>query len=207
MKLVRNTLPATEPITLNDTKAYLKVENSADDTLITSLIKAAREEIEEYTGLIIISQVWTLYLNQFPYHEDQIWWDGMRELPIDFYNKSSKIELPKRPVQMVNHIKTYSDSDVATTIPTSDYQVSTYAAPNPEYSVITLRDGKTWPTFTRNQDGIEIQFMCGYGNSAIPENLKQAIKILVAYRYCNREATGMTQEIMNILNSYKSIVL
>lgn len=209
MKLVRNTLPATEPITLAEAKAHLKVENSADDSLIESLIKACREESEEYTGLIFISQTWTLYLNQFPLNEDDTWWDGMRTLPIDYYNKSSKIELPKRPLQAVTHIKTYSDEDVATTIPSSDYQVSTYSSPNPKKGLITLRDGKTWPTFTRNQDGIEIQFTCGFGGSAanVPENIKQAIKILVAHKYCNRGDHTMPSQVSSLLSYYTGIVL
>ncbi len=208
MKLVRNTLPSSEPITLAEAKEHLKVENTADDTLITSLIKACREEAEEYTGLILISQVWTLYLNQFPKNEDDTWWDGMRTLPIDYYNKSSKIELPKRPLQMVNFIKTYSDSDVATTIPSSDYQVSTYSSPNPRKGIITLRDGKTWPTFTRNQDGIEVQFMCGFGSPTnVPENIKQAIKILVAHKYCNRGDHTMPSQVSSLLSYYTGIVL
>ena len=89
MKLVRNTLPSSEPITLADAKLHLKVETTADDSLIQSLITSCREEAEEYTGLILISQVWALYLNQFPSNKDDTWWDGMRTLPIDYYNKSS----------------------------------------------------------------------------------------------------------------------
>ena len=208
MRLVRNTLPASEPITLEEAKLYLKVEYNDDDNLINSLIKACREEVEEYTGLILISQTWTVYMNNFPQNDNAIWWNGIRDLPVDFYNKSSRIELPKRPVQMVNFIKTYSDSDVATTIPSSDYQVSTYSSPNPYKGVISLRDGKTWPTFTRNQDGIEIEFMCGFGSPGnVPENIKQSIKQLLAFKYENRGDYDFSKSVKMLLARYKELQL
>ena len=109
---------------------------------------------------------------------------------------------------MVNHIKTYSDSDVATTILSSDYQVSTYSSPNPRKGIITLRDGKSWPTFTRNQDGIEVQFMCGFGSPTnVPENIKQGIKILVAHKYCNRGDHTMPSQVSSLLSYYTGIML
>lgn len=41
---------ATEPITLSEAKAYLRVDTSTEDALITDCITAARKYVEKYTG-------------------------------------------------------------------------------------------------------------------------------------------------------------
>lgn len=57
---VRSVAPAAEPLLLADVKLHLRVEHSADDTLITALIQAAREQAESYTGRALITQTWVL---------------------------------------------------------------------------------------------------------------------------------------------------
>jgi len=208
MKLKLNDKPTTEPITLGEAKDHLRVQNNSDNTYITSLITSSRQEVEEYTGLAIINQTWTGYLDRFPNIDNNHWFDGIIQAPINLNTKASEIEIPKRPLQSITHIKTYSDDDVATIISTNDYQVTTYNAPNPKKGKITLRDGKLWPSFTRNADGVEIKFIAGYGSASdVPEALKQAIKIIVAYRYCNREDSSMPRQVQYLLNSYREVIL
>ena len=49
------TAPVNEPWTLSDVKNYLKVDTSADDTLITTLISAARQAAESYLNMALIT--------------------------------------------------------------------------------------------------------------------------------------------------------
>lgn len=48
--LVTVTAAATEPITLAEAKAHLRITHSADDTMIGALVSAAREAVEMNTG-------------------------------------------------------------------------------------------------------------------------------------------------------------
>ena len=67
------TSAAVEPLTLEEVKLHLKVETDADDNLITSLITAARETAEVFTGRAIASQVLEYILDCFPDSSDVIY--------------------------------------------------------------------------------------------------------------------------------------
>jgi len=47
---------ATEPITLAEAKAWLKVDYADEDSLITMLISGVREQVELFTGLGIVAR-------------------------------------------------------------------------------------------------------------------------------------------------------
>jgi uncharacterized phiE125 gp8 family phage protein len=59
--------PVTEPITLAEAKEYARIDGSAEDTLITSLIKVARLHCESYMGKAIIRKTVTIDSFSFPY--------------------------------------------------------------------------------------------------------------------------------------------
>jgi len=48
----------SEPITTAEVKTWAKVENSDEDSLISSLITSCRREIESYTKNVLRPQVW-----------------------------------------------------------------------------------------------------------------------------------------------------
>ncbi len=48
----------SEPITTADVKTWAKVENSDEDSLISSLITSCRREVESYTKNVLRPQVW-----------------------------------------------------------------------------------------------------------------------------------------------------
>lgn len=56
---------ATEPVTLAEAKAWIRVDTAitADDTLITELIKVARAQCEGFLGVSLISRTVTAILN------------------------------------------------------------------------------------------------------------------------------------------------
>ncbi len=66
MALVLTSGPATEPVTVAEAKAHLRLDSDAEDVLIASLIITSRLHLEAALGLALIAQGWTLHLDQFP---------------------------------------------------------------------------------------------------------------------------------------------
>lgn len=58
--LARVTAPVSEPVSLAEAKLYLRVDGSAEDTLIADLIVAARLSAEDYLRSSLITQSWKL---------------------------------------------------------------------------------------------------------------------------------------------------
>lgn len=50
--------PAHEPLSLEEVKLFLRIEHSAEDALLTTLLKAAREAAEHLLNISCITQTW-----------------------------------------------------------------------------------------------------------------------------------------------------
>lgn len=166
MPLVLQTAPTTEPVTTAEAKTHLRVTISDDDTYIGTLITVARRHVETITGRALINQTWDYFLDNFP--------------------SGDKIVIPLPRLSSVTSVK-YTDKDnVQTTFAASKYIVDT----NNEPGQIVLAYGESWPTFTpRPINAVEIRFVAGYGSGAasVPEGIKQAMLLLIAHWYENRE--------------------
>lgn len=55
------TAPASEPLTLEEAKTYLRESGTDQDAVITRLIRTAREMLEQQTGRALITQRWKVY--------------------------------------------------------------------------------------------------------------------------------------------------
>lgn len=64
--LIRVTQPASEPITLAEAKAHLRIDTNDDDTLVGSLISAARDAAERYCGRSFASADFIAMVDRFP---------------------------------------------------------------------------------------------------------------------------------------------
>ena len=174
MSLKPVTPPAAEPVSLAEAKAHLRVDTSDDDALITSLIVAARQWCEGYQNRAYVTQTWDLVLDDWP----------ADPCP-------DRVRVPLPPLQSVASLK-YTDADgVQATMPATDYLVDVASQPGR----LVLAYGKVWPTVTlRPAAAIEVRFTAGYGLAvAVPETVKQAIKLLVGHLYEHREATSVDE--------------
>jgi len=169
LALKLKTAPAAEPVTLAEAKTHLRVDISDDDDLITALITAAREYCENFQNRAYITQVWKLWMDDWPEEDDYI-------------------EIPLPPLQSVESVKYYDTDGNENTFSSDYYSVDTESEPGRVY----LNYGETWPTDTlRPRNGIVVEFTAGYGDTAddVPQTVKQAMLLLIAHWYENREAT------------------
>ena len=160
LPLELTTPPATEPITLAQAKAHLKLDTTDDDALVTALISAARARAEWHTGRALITQAWTL------------WLDTWRDT----------IELPLPPLKTVASLTTYGRDNAAHVLDSASYFVDTASGR------ITLNHGHCPPTDLRRLNAVAVAFTAGYGDAAadVPPPLKEAILELIAFLYENR---------------------
>jgi hypothetical protein len=169
-----------EPITLAETKLYLRVDHSVDDNLISALIVAARQAAESETRRAIVGRTETYYLDAWPGKQPE-WFDGYREGPVT-EGLSKRIDLPYGPLRSVTSVKTYDDADAATVFASSNYFVNT------ERAQIVLRNGKIWPAATRTAQAIEVVYVTGYAAPAnVPREIKLGLKNHIGVMYEKRD--------------------
>ncbi len=181
--------PAAEPVTLSEAKAHARVDVDDDDGVITDLITAAREWVEQNTGRCLITQTWRLSLDMWPGSRADDWWDGAREGPITLLD-AAWVEFRRSPVIAFSRVATLDETGTETTWASSNYYLS--REPN-GYGRLVRKRGVVWPDVSNRDAGaIRIEATCGYGPNAadVPFPIRQAVKQLVAYWYENRDAVG-----------------
>ena len=155
--------PAEEPVSLIDAKLHLRVDFDEDDTLIASLISAARQAAETLTGRQFVNARWKLVLDGFP---------------------PCAIALAKCPVQSVVAINYLDMNSLVQTMPASTYTVESACEP----ARITPVFGQVWPPSLPQIGAVSVTFDAGYGTAAqVPEGIKSWIKLRVGSLYAHRE--------------------
>lgn len=183
LRLVQTTPPAVEPLSVQETKDFLRIDQSSDDTLVESLIMAARMQCEKYTGRALINQSWSLFLDHWPGRDTTIWWEGIRD-GAQTSRPTNFLLIPKPPLVSITQILIYDEDDTGVVWEPSNYYVDTACAPGR----VVLRTGGVAPSPLRAANGIEIQFTAGYGDEAadVPRSLIEGISRTVAHMYENR---------------------
>lgn len=162
MSFRRTTPPALEPITLEQAKDHLRVDDEIEDALISELIKTAREHCEQMTARALITQSWTYYGDCF----------------------YGDIDL-KANLQSITSVK-YIDSDgVQQTVDPNAYIVDKASIVGVVYSAYNT----AWPYVRNVKNAVEIEFICGYGLPAdVPSSIKSAMLLLIGHWFVNRES-------------------
>lgn len=163
------TPPASEPITLAEAKLFLRIDQTAEDPLITTLIAAAREAVEVACGRALITR-------------------RVRE-SLDIWRRDSigGAVLGLGPVTNVVAVRLIADNGSQSVIDPARYRLEG-AGDRPR---LVFEAGV--PATLRSAGGIEIEYDAGYAASAasLPVALRIATMQIVAALYETR--LGQTQ--------------
>ena len=160
------TPPTVEPVSVETAKAFLRIDGTADDALLAVLVPAAREKGEQITRRAFTTQTLEMMVDAWP---------------IDGY----VLKVLRPPLLSVVSVK-YLDEDAAQSTWT-DYAVDIKSEPGNilfnSFPAVTLQE----------TGGITVRFTAGYGAAAtdVPQTIKQAILLLIAYWFENREMGGV----------------
>ena len=154
--------PAEEPVSLVQAKAFLKVDDSAEDGLITTLIGAARLHLEGVTGRALLAQSWRVVLDAWP--------------------DNRMVKLPVTPFIGVTGITAYDSDGAGHDVPLAQFS----SAPDR----LLLPANVAGMPLLRERQGIEIDYVAGFGTAVedVPADIVQALLVLVGYWFEHRDA-------------------
>lgn len=153
---------ATRVVSLPDMKDQLAVDGTDLDTYIGDLIDAATVYCEKATGLKFLTAACIDTLESFP----------------------AVIRPTFSPLSSVTSIQYVDTAGATQTWSSSEYDVDTDPTPGriqPAYN-------ESYPSIRGQMQAITVTYVAGYGTSAsdVPENLRQAVKILVTEWFYRR---------------------
>lgn len=161
--------PASEPMDTDEVKLWLKVDTSADDTLISGLITAARKHVERYTGISLLSQTVQQTFDKWPDSSNKKTPNGELKLSVS----------PLISVTSVSYLDTSGQSQV---LASSNYVVDTLSFP----SRIAPTINYDWPETYNVINAITVTYTAGYSATTdgnFPSELLTAMKLWIAGLY------------------------
>lgn len=158
--------PTQYPVTLAEIKRHLRVTIDDDDSLITEYIAAATEYCQDQVpgARSFMSQTWDWKIHFFP---------------------GDSFEVPRPPLQSLTHIKYYAtnSSTGTTTLSSTNYLV--HIPTNMPGQIELHPEVGAWPSVADRADAVQVRLVSGW--TIAPNQVKQAVKLLVGHWYSNRE--------------------
>jgi uncharacterized phiE125 gp8 family phage protein len=173
-----------EPLTLAEAGYNLRAGDDGnspptyfDADTITRLITVARQVCEEETELSLIERTY--------------------ELAGDRFCAALPIILPRPPVRSVTSIKYIDENGVEQTLSASKYVLDNRDELKP--AIVTLAYDETWPSTRYIPNAVRVTYVAGYRADqsppeVMPEAIKQAMHLVIAHYFRNREAVGERAE-------------
>ncbi len=169
------TAPTSEPLSIEEVRDHLLLEETRHDGTLNGYLQAAREFVEDHCGRALMEQTITLYLDKFP---------GGGDLAI---------YLPRPPLKSVSSVKYLDAAGTQQTLTvTDDYLAEAARIGSWDNALprVTLAWNKSWPGTRAVINAVEVEYVVGVTDKAdVPKQLKQALRLIVGHFFNNREQT------------------
>lgn len=187
-------------ISIVEMKAFLRVDTSDDDVVISAYLATATEAIKQHLRVALLTETFVFKADGFSYADAD---ERLIALGAGIHTGSrpyllgggETLDLPFPPLQSVTSVVTYDRDNNASTYDASNYQVDLQSGR------IYLNEGSVWPSDLRAQDAVQVTYVAGYGSGSIPAPIVQAIRAYVEQLYDGCD--GMTEEVKRLLAPYR----
>lgn len=178
--------PAIEPVTADELKSYLRLDDE-DDAALHVLIASARLMVEAYTGLRLITQIWC---QVFP------------------KQTSDTVTLSHWPVRQLKGITVLGDMPVSLDL--ANFQLIKEVRP-----ARVISKAGSWPQLRNSQYGYNIEIEVGFGSERtdVPEDLRHAVMVLAAEWYESNDwdartsVSAISPRVMDLLQPHRHLRL
>lgn len=207
--------PLEEPVTLQEMYDLLRLDPLGSppahphDAMLTNMIKASRQWVENYTKRSLVYQTVRLVINQFPRYRvlvsDRSWGDDAYE------SRSSSVELPRPPFIQLLEVTYFDKNNQLQVMDPATYFVSDASM----VPVLRVNNYLEWPETYLREDAVRITYVTGYApagspptnySANVPEAVKQAIRYGVQLQYddmTEETRTAMEALRVQLLGSYR----
>tara|TARA_R110000824_G_scaffold11593_3_gene50806 strand:+ start:2897 stop:3490 length:594 start_codon:yes stop_codon:yes gene_type:complete len=160
--------PVSHPITIEDARLHLDLDDNYYDSQLDQLIAVARRRVEQDTRRSLITQT--------------------RVLSMDYFPTNGIIELPTSPIQSVTSITYVDTNDATQTFSSAKYSVDANNTP----SRVIVNSGEDFPTVRGHYDDIQVTYIAGYGSTvaSVDPVAKFAILMLISHLFNSPSVTS-----------------
>lgn len=169
--------PAENPVSLDDAKAWCRVDGAADDAALRIALNAAFEQAQTICGRALGVQTWKLVLDAF----------------------SPAIELSKGPVTGISAFNYVGIDGLEHTVDAGIYTLDLVSDPQ----WIVLNSDDSWPDTLDAINVVSITYETGYAD--LPAPIKAAILMQTAEWFDRRSGVEVSASLRNLLRPYRRL--
>lgn len=179
------TAPGTEPVSLSEAKAHLRLEETADDAYVTALIVAARTHVEKVCARGLVLQ--TVELVKPGFLAEGLALEGGH--------------LAETPIVVVKYL---DEDEVEQTLAADDY----YYVTGGEHAPARLYLKPTGAfTLAKRADAVRVQYRVGWADAgAVPASLKHAVMLAISQMYEHRTPEVTAAVVSSLSFSFDALI-
>ncbi|MFP5075733.1 hypothetical protein ACLE20_00330 [Rhizobium sp. YIM 134829] len=181
MTIVELAPPPAEPLTLAEARAHLRLDQTAEDGLVASLIRAVRLHLERETGLALISRPFRLYLDAWP--------------------QGRVLEIARGPVRSIEAMTVYKADGLPAAVNLTGFTLDGRARPARLFLPAV-------PATEKAINGIEIDLTAGFGDTGTdaPETLRRAMLLHLTQLFAFRGAVAVEDQPAAVPAGYDRLI-